>query len=114
MATGSRGDAERRFWERYRNLLLKQGVKPTAVRWYVLRAEQFIQSFSGRRLAELSREDVDDYLRRAGANTALQPWQFRHIVSGIRGRCPSMYRCLPAIAARRSVSWLPRNAHEAF
>jgi hypothetical protein len=38
MATGSRADAERRFWERYRNPPLKQGVKPTAVRWYVLRA----------------------------------------------------------------------------
>jgi hypothetical protein len=60
MATGGRGDAERRFWEHYRNLSLKQGVKPTVVRWYVLRAEQFIRSFSGRRLAELSRQDVND------------------------------------------------------
>jgi hypothetical protein len=59
MATGSRVDAERRFWDRYRNLLIKQGVNPTAVRWYVQRAEQFILSASGRCLANLSRQDVD-------------------------------------------------------
>jgi hypothetical protein len=59
MATGSRCDAERRFWDRYRDLLIKQGVKPTAVRWHVQRAEQFILSVSGRRLANLYRQDVD-------------------------------------------------------
>ena len=29
MAAGSRGDAERRFWDHYRNLTIKQGVNPT-------------------------------------------------------------------------------------
>ena len=84
MATGSRDDAERRFWERYRNLLLKQGVKLSAVRWYVLRAEYFIQSFLGRRLAGLARHDVDDYLARLGQDWRLQPWQFRQAVDAIR------------------------------
>jgi hypothetical protein len=60
MATGSRGDTERRFWERYRNLLSKQRVKPEVLRWYVLRADLFICCFSERRLAELSTLDVDD------------------------------------------------------
>jgi len=83
MATGSRGDAERGFRERYRDLLFKQGVKTAAMRWYVLRAEQFIQSFSGRRLAELSRQDVDHYLARLGQNSRLQPWQFRQAVDAL-------------------------------
>lgn len=47
MATGSRGDPGRRFWDRYRNLVIKQSVKPTTERWYVQRAEQFILSVSG-------------------------------------------------------------------
>ena len=84
MATGSREDAERRFWERYRKLLLKQGVKPAAVRWYILRAEQFIRAFSGRRLAELSRQDADEYLGRLGQDSRLQAWQFRQAVDAIR------------------------------
>ena len=36
------------------------------MRWYVQRAEQFIRSLSGRRLADLSRQDIDDYLGRLG------------------------------------------------
>jgi hypothetical protein len=58
MATGSRADRERRFWDRYRNLLLSQGVKPASVRWCVMQAEQFIRAFPGRRLAELEPDDV--------------------------------------------------------
>jgi hypothetical protein len=84
MATGSRGDAERRFWDRYGNLLIKQGVKPIAVRWYVQRAEQFSLSVSERRLANLSRQDVDSYLGRLGQDSRLQPWQFRQAVDAIR------------------------------
>ena len=72
-ATGGRGDAERRFWEYHRNLHLKQGVKPTALHWYVLHAGRFIHFFPGRRLAELCRQDVDEYFGRMGQDSRLQP-----------------------------------------
>ncbi|MFO7530206.1 MAG: hypothetical protein R6W86_15630 [Marinobacter sp.] len=58
MATGSRADRERRFWRRYRSILLSRGVKSASVRWYVMRAEQFIRAFPGRRLAELGADEV--------------------------------------------------------
>ncbi len=83
MATGSRADRERQFWSRYRNALIKQGVKPSSVRWYVLRAEQFIRAFPGRRLAELGPDEISRYLERAGSNPRLKPWQFRQTVDAI-------------------------------
>jgi integron integrase len=100
MATGSRGDAERRFWDRYRNLLLKQGVKATSVRWYVQRSEEFIRSLSGRRLADLSRQDVHDYFGRLGQDSRLQPWQFRQAVDAIR----NLYNVVDAEWAK-DVDW---------
>ncbi|WP_052316617.1 hypothetical protein [Thioalkalivibrio nitratireducens] len=84
MATGSRGDAERRFWDRCQNLRIKQGVMPTAVRWHIQRAEQFILSVSGRRLANLFRQDMDSYPGRLGQDSGLQPQQFRQALDAIR------------------------------
>ena len=84
MATGSRADRERQFWNRYRNTLIRQGVKPHSVRWYVLRAEQFIRAFPDRRLAELGSDDISDYLENVGEDPRLKPWQFRQIVDAIQ------------------------------
>ncbi len=84
MSTGSRADRERRFWDRYRNILLSQGVKPASVRWYVLRAEQFIRAFPGRRLAELEPDDISGYLARKGQISTLQAWQFRQTIDAIQ------------------------------
>lgn len=36
---------EQRFWNRYSNGLIKQGVKPDFVRRHVLRAKSFIKAF---------------------------------------------------------------------
>lgn len=84
MATGSRAERERRFWERYRNAVISQGVKPTAVRWHAVRAERFIAAFPGRRLAEIGAEDIARYLTRQGQKSSVQGWQFRQTVDAIR------------------------------
>ena len=46
----SSADAVRRFWDRYLELLHKQGVKPPADRWYVIRAKGYIKANPERRL----------------------------------------------------------------
>jgi len=51
MATGGRADRERRFWDRYRHILLSRGVRSASVGCYVMRAEQFIRTFPKRRRA---------------------------------------------------------------
>ena len=57
------------------------------MRRYVQRAEQFIRSLSGRRLADFSRQNVDDGLGRLGQDSRLQPGQFRQVVDAI----PNLY-----------------------
>lgn len=84
MSEASREDRERRFWDNYLELLHKQGVKPPADRWHVVRAEGFIRSFQGLKLADLSAEDVSDYLLKVGREGALEDWQYRQVVVAIR------------------------------
>lgn len=84
MSEASREARERRFWDNYLKLLHKQGVKPPADRWHVLRAEGFIRAFAGQRLADLSADDVSGYLQRVGREGGLADWQFRQVVVAIR------------------------------
>ncbi|MFN2352729.1 MAG: integron integrase, partial [Kiritimatiellia bacterium] len=51
---------------------------------HVRRAEAFIKSFSGRRLAELGPDEITEHLTKAGRDGALKPWQFRQEVDAIR------------------------------
>ena len=77
-------DPVQRFWDRYVELLVKQGVKPTACRWYVLRAEQYIKSLPDKKLADHSVSDITDYLEKTGRSDQLQDWQYRQLVDAIR------------------------------
>jgi hypothetical protein len=84
MKEGSRADREKQFWDNYIKLIHSQGIKPPFDRWSVKRAEAFIGSFPGKRLAELTAEDVSGYLRQVGQDGRLKPWQFRQVVEAIR------------------------------
>ena len=55
-----------RFWDQFIERAGKNGVKETAIRWYVLRAEQYLKTFPDKRLAAHSAEDVTGYLERVG------------------------------------------------
>jgi hypothetical protein len=84
MSEVSREDRQRRFWDNFIKLLHKQGVKPPADRWHVVRAEGFIRAFPGRKLADLTADEVTAYLERVGREGALEDWQFRQVVVAIR------------------------------
>ncbi len=84
MSEEPRSERERRFWERYLKALHKQGVKPPFDRWHVIRAEAFIRSFSGRRLAEIGAQEVSAYLQEAGRRGDLKDWQYRQLVVAIQ------------------------------
>jgi integron integrase len=73
-----------RFWDRFIDLAQKNGVKENAVRWYVRHAERYLKAFSGRRLAEHTREDVTGYLESVGRIDGIEEWQFRQIVEAVR------------------------------
>ncbi len=72
------------FWGKYIKNLKKQGVKESAQRWFVMRAEDFIKAAQGRKLLEHSATDVNRYLEEQGRKAGLQGWQFLQIVDAIR------------------------------
>ena len=72
-----------RFWSRYTARLDGAGVKPTVRRWYRAHAEAFIEAMRPRRLAELSAQDVDAYLRKVDRAGRAADWQFRQIVDAL-------------------------------
>lgn len=76
--------AVRRFWDRYLELLHKQGVKPPADRWFVIRAEAYIKANPERRLAEQTPDDVRRYLSDLGKLGRMNDWQFRQSVDAIQ------------------------------
>ncbi len=73
-----------RFWDRYIELLNKQGVKSSSTRWYVRRAEQHIKAYPDKKLLEHKAVDVSDYLQKVGRSDNILDWQFRQVVDAIR------------------------------
>ena len=77
-------DPVERFWDRYIELLVKQGVKESARRWYVMRAERYIQAFPNKKLALHTAADITNYLEEMGRSGGLKDWQYRQMVDAIR------------------------------
>ncbi|MGH8556382.1 MAG: hypothetical protein ACRESZ_02745 [Methylococcales bacterium] len=48
-----------RFWDQYIKVLRCSGAKDSALRWYVLHAEEYIKAFPNRRLARHTRDDLE-------------------------------------------------------
>ncbi len=71
------------FWERYVARIQAQGVKPTVVRWYVLRAEQYIRTVAHQRLVDHTPQDVTRYLEMLGRTGRMTDWQYRQSVEAI-------------------------------
>src|SRR5919109_1396106 len=75
------------FWDRYAAGLRAKKVKPTAVRWYVIRAEHYLQAISPKRLAEHTPQDVTNYLEKLGRIGRMTDWQYGQTVDAIQHLC---------------------------
>ena len=53
---------EQEFWARYAEALLKRFVTGRNAEWHVRRAQEFCYGLQGRKLQELNKSDLDDYL----------------------------------------------------
>ncbi len=71
-------------WQRYLDVLEREGVPPKYRRWYVRHVEQFISAFKGRRLGELGRADLVEYLDRLARDPEAPGWRIRQQVDAIR------------------------------
>jgi hypothetical protein len=72
------------FWDRYAARLRAQEVKPTALRWYVIRAEQYLQAVSQQRLTEHTPQEVTDYLEKLGRRSRMAAWHYGQTVEAIQ------------------------------
>lgn len=77
-------DAISRFWENFVEKTKAYNLKPTAVRWHVTHAKEYIRAHSGRRLAGHKAEDIAAYLREKGRNGRLADWQFAQVVRALQ------------------------------
>ena len=59
-------------------------MKPTAVRWLVIRAEQYLQAVSHKQLTEYTLQDVTDYLEKLGRIGKMAAWQYSQTVDAIQ------------------------------
>jgi hypothetical protein len=84
IVSSTSNDKVRSFWDRYVKLLHDSGIKPPSDRWFVLRAEKYIQAHPNRKLAEHRPSDVDAYLADVGRQGGLKDWQFRQVVDAIQ------------------------------
>ena len=73
-----------RFWDRYRNILLKHKVSQKSQHWYARHVERFIKALEERRLSEVDARTVSAYLDGLGRNPRLEDWQLSQIAHAIQ------------------------------
>ena len=59
-------DIVKGFWEKYIQSCEHHNVPVKAIRWYVKRAENYINEHSSLKLARHSQDTITDYLNRLG------------------------------------------------
>ncbi|MFC1748514.1 integron integrase [Pseudomonadota bacterium] len=73
-----------RFWDRYINLIHKQGVSDQADYWYVKTCERYISEFANTKLANHTPKEVNEYLSKLGRKPHMRDWQFEQAVDAIQ------------------------------
>ena len=73
-----------RFWERYIEIIQNQGITKPFDRWYVIRAQAYIDVRPDLRLKAHQASDLTDYLNALGRKSGMKDWQFRQAVEAIR------------------------------
>ncbi|MDJ0808207.1 MAG: integron integrase [Gammaproteobacteria bacterium] len=82
--TSQADPAVAKFWDNYQSLLEKRKIPAKAMKWYRLRAEQFIQAHRGKRLVTHSAADVTDWFEVIGRQAEFTDWQFSQVVDALR------------------------------
>jgi len=105
---------KRSNWQKYIDLLEKKQVPERARRWYVRRIEKFLDTYSNKKLGEISASEIENYLQSLSRTEQLHDWQFKQAVDALQ----ILLFDLSDTAASREVDWnywreaaqsLPRN-----
>jgi len=73
-----------RFWDKYVAIVKNSDVKPTAVRWYVHYAEQYIKKHPDKKLKYHTPDDLKTYITDMGRRGYLHDWQFRQLIHSLQ------------------------------
>ncbi|MBT4288785.1 MAG: tyrosine-type recombinase/integrase, partial [Deltaproteobacteria bacterium] len=74
----------KRFWDHYIQILLSKKIHKNAVRWYVIRVEQYLEIHTNKKLIEHNTQDVEAYFQKIGRNKHLLSWQFYQVIHAIQ------------------------------
>ncbi len=72
------------FWQQYFEHLKIIGVNDKSMRWYVLRAEEYLRSVPDRKIVSHTAKHVNEYLHDVGNKDWILDWQFRQVVDAIQ------------------------------
>ena len=73
--SGQVDDTRKGVWDRFAANIRAQGVKPTAVRWYVIRAEQSLRIVAPKPLAAHTPQSVPTYVETLNKGSTMTDWQ---------------------------------------
>jgi len=82
--TPEREAALARFCERHIQITQHQGVTKPLDRWYVIRAQAYIDAHSGLRPKGHQASNLTDYLNALGRKLGMKDWQFHQVFDAIR------------------------------
>lgn len=74
----------RRLWDKYIAKTRSYKVPDKAIRWYVIRVEQYIKTHHNLPLEEHSPEILNKYLQGLGRQHRLKDWQFKQIIHALK------------------------------
>ncbi|TVQ93578.1 MAG: integron integrase [Chromatiaceae bacterium] len=95
VARRRREDGAPSGWDRYVALLERERIPESARRWYVLRAQAFVEAMRPKRLGELTAEEIKAFFPRYAREQRLSDWQYRQTVEAVQlllvqlGACPA-------------------------
>lgn len=72
------------FWGRFSETIHAKGICPPFDRWYVIRAEQYVQHLHPTGPESAVPEDVTAFFLKMGRQADLKDWQFQQIVKSLR------------------------------
>lgn len=86
-------EAERAFWARYADCLVRRNIAGHNAEWHVRRAQEFCYGLNGRRLRDVSAGDVNAYFDRLGRRVTWEDWQIRQAISALEVLFCDMIDC---------------------
>jgi len=77
-------DAERAFWARYAECLLKRFIVGKNAEWHVRHAQRFCYGLEGKLLRDVVLSDLSAYLDGLGRRQTVEVWQLRQTISALQ------------------------------